>query len=420
MDLMTLVGTIRQCVQDIPAKDGRAEIGPRPFLVTLIFSFCRDTGQRTLTSLRRSMAATTRTLLARSTFWERLATQRLLTQLTTVTIHLMKTLTAQCAVTPKLLASLGVTGVLLLDSSSTTLPDDAASTFPAPRKNVAPAAIKWHLLIDVLKGAMEWFELTPAVQHDRKSVPPFDQLKGKLLLFDLGYWDTALLAAIADIGYFLCRVKATATIRVLQVIEGFPKHAFREQPFLDQRGPTKRRSNIVEVLGELYCHGKPVVQARVIGFWNPVDHLYHWYLTNLQVPVRLIYPLYRLRWQIELVFKAAKSSLRLADMPSANDRIIRSLMLVAIIGHLIAHPLSRYLAQELIADKQLAVSYQRAAMILVHLSETFRDYLLRPTRRVFQVLCEKLALLVPELYDPNYRHRDTSLQRVYKLVESEA
>lgn len=174
MDIMTLVGTIRQCVQNIPPKDGRAEIGPRSFLVTLIFSFCRDTGQRTLASLWRSMAAATGTLLARSTFWERLATQRLLTQLTTVTIHLMKKLTAQCAVTPKLLASLGVTGVLLLDSSSTTLPDEAASTFPAPRKNVAPAAIKWHLLIDVLKGAMEWFELTPAVQHDRKSVPPFD------------------------------------------------------------------------------------------------------------------------------------------------------------------------------------------------------------------------------------------------------
>jgi IS4 transposase len=62
---------------------------------------------------------------------------------------------------------------------------------------------------------------------------------------------------------------------------------------------------------------------------------YHWYLTNLQVPAQLIYPLYRNRWQIELLFKSLKSSFHLNEIPSNNPVLIENLVLANLIASVI-------------------------------------------------------------------------------------
>jgi hypothetical protein len=61
-----------------------------------------------------------------------------------------------------ILKNLGVTGIYLLDASSVTLPKKARKDFPAPRNNVVPAAIKWHLCMNLLSGMGEWFCLPEA------------------------------------------------------------------------------------------------------------------------------------------------------------------------------------------------------------------------------------------------------------------
>ena len=74
----------------------------------------------------------------------------------------------------------------------------------------------------------------------------------------------------------------------------------------------------------------------VIGFWNKSTTSYHWYVTNLAAEAKLINVLYRIRWQVELQFKAAKTSLQLADMPSANPAIIVNLLLASIAATLLS------------------------------------------------------------------------------------
>ena len=59
------------------------------------------------------------------------------------------------------------------------------------------------------------------------------------------------------------------------------------------------RSNILEVMVEKVCD-KGILCCRAIGFWNPCDKCYHWYITNLTVAAQLVYPLYRLRWKMNL------------------------------------------------------------------------------------------------------------------------
>lgn len=419
MQLKMFLDQIKDRFSQVSNQDPRATVGTRDLIATLVFCFSRDRGSfRSLDCIRKLVQTTLGVSISRGTFWERLATQKLCTTLEGLLASMIQKLACKLSITADLLKVLGVRTILLLDSTSSSLPKSAKEIFPAPRNNVAPAAIKLHLCFDLILGAVNWFQLTPATTHDRKGFPPIQSLRGCLIIFDLGYWDYHLLAEIKKIGgAFLTRVKSNAVIEVLEVIRGLPKKDFEGYSLFDRRLP-KKKSNIVEVLGQFSQNYKPLFSARVIGFWNPDRKLYHWYVTNLLVPAELIYPLYRLRWQIELVFKAFKSSLRLADLPSANPKIIYVLVYSALIANVIAQPIAYILALEFKMKKQITPSIQRAATILVHCSQDFTDFLISNSSASIKKLIDKLNLLKKEIFDPNWKKRETSLAKLVRMAEN--
>ncbi|WP_200335584.1 transposase [Thiocystis violacea] len=113
---------------------------------------------------------------------------------------------------------------------------------------------------------------------------------------------------------------------------------------------SRKKGDIIEVIIEKIHQGN-LLCYRVIGFWNPVEKQYHWYITNLTAAAYLMYPLYRLRWQIELIFKACKNSLNANSIPSANDTIIENLLLASIAAHLSTHTIFR-IGTEALGEKQ--------------------------------------------------------------------
>ncbi len=118
-------------------------------------------------------------------------------------------------------------------------------------------------------------------------------------------------------------------IYVREVIQGLSKGVIGSLLSLDL---SRKRGNIIEVITEKIYQGN-TWRHRVIGFWNPVEKSYHWYVTNLTAAAYLIYPLYRLRWQIELIFKACKNSLNANEITSQAENIIESLLLASIAAH---------------------------------------------------------------------------------------
>ena len=114
-------------------------------------------------------------------------------------------------------------------------------------------------------------------------------------------------------------------IEISEVVQGLSKqwigHALLSLDFSDKAG------KIIEVFTTKIYRGH-TLRYRVIGFWNPMAKDYHWYITNLIVPAYLIYPLSRLRWPIELIFKACKNSLNANQITSGDENIIESLLLV--------------------------------------------------------------------------------------------
>lgn len=406
----------KQIFDQIPESDGRAKVGPREFVISLIFSLSiMDRGGRTLDTLRRAVMKVTKMKFSRGGFWERLATERLLgflILLVQAAIQQMSGIFLSSSQLQALTVILNVKGILVLDSTSISLPEMAGAVFPGPRNNVAPAVIKWHNCFDLFGGKIKWFDLSAGTSHDHNHIPDLKLVIGHLIIFDLGYFDYCLMQAINNVGgYFLCRLKAKSIVRIDDVIQGLQKK-FIGKNLLSSRLP--KGKSVIEVLGS-FKDG--LFQFRVIGFWNPLDKTYHWYVTNLTVPAKLIYPLYRLRWAVELFFKMAKSSWRLSDITSANSNIIQVLMLASVLVTILSQPLAFQLAMlEYKDDEQFQMpSIQRAGILLVHINTELRDFLLTKGKASMTNLKSILKLFTTELFDPN-RNRDTTLQRVLREV----
>lgn len=162
--------------------------------------------------------------------------------------------------------------------------------------------------------------------------------------------------------------------------------------------------------------GKDILRCRAVGFWNPDEKRYHWYLTNLSVPAVVIYSLYRLRWQIELIFKSCKNSLNADAIPSADPNIIESLLLASIAAHLSSQSIHEFALNSLSQEKGLAVSFQRTAHVFSVLKNKFINCILNPIQENVEIITRRILLMMGELYDPNYRKRETSKAEVYRIL----
>lgn len=420
MRLKNILKDLQARFAAVPNSDPRAKVGTGSLIAVLVFFFRRDRHGRTLESLRKLVQEQFKTNFSRGGFWERLATRKLRDTLEALICSMVQSISHRLSISDGLLKVLQVKSILLLDSSSCTLPQKAKKNFPAPRNNVAPASVKLHLCFDIIKGAVDWFNITEATSHDRNSFPDIKSLKGKLIIFDLGYWDYSLLAQIiATGGFFLSRVKSSACIDVIKVIEGLPKRFEGWGDLFDRKFPN-RHSKIIEIIGSFSQNYKPLFEARVIGFWNPISKQYHWYVTNLSAPAKLIYPLYRLRWQIELIFKSLKATFRLADFTTANTNIIHVLLFAALIATIITHPIAFILAEEYKASREAAPSFQRAAMVISSCAKLFIAFLLSKKESDMMLLIRELNRQTSELFDPNYRKRKSSLMQAILLAKEMA
>jgi hypothetical protein len=116
------------------------------------------------------------------------------------------------------------------------------------------------------------------------------------------------------------------------------------------------------------------------------EHHYHWYLTNLKVAPTVIYPLYRLKWQVELIFKGCKSSLNADRMTSRNPLIIQNLLLASLAGQLASAAILQFGRDRLPQDRRLAVSFQRTAKIAALLARDFVRCFLAHTSQATEAL----------------------------------
>jgi hypothetical protein len=217
-------------------------------------------------------------------------------------------------------------------------------------------------------------------------------------------------------GFFVSRIKSNAVLTITEVIQGMSTKKYLGMSLLSIKH-SRKKGDIIEVMIEKICKNEKKLTCRAIGFWNPATKRYYWYLTNLSVGACLIYPLYRFRWQIELIFKSCKQSLNASRLTSNNSNIIESLLLATIIAKLASQTILQTAIPYLSQAEQLAFSYQRIAKVALHIHTEFISFLLNDCHQYLRTLIDKIKLFANEIFDPNYHHRKTTLAEIHRLLE---
>lgn len=238
--------------------------------------------------------------------------------------------------TPSLVS--GFNRLLLKDSSKFTIPSEFANDYPGYggfHKGNAIMNIQYEY--DLFTGNWASLNFTKATRNDQQDSKETLSLieKDDLLVRDLGYVTmTYLNGVMKNKAYFLNRLPTTVNvysqkddgyqpINWIEIDKKFEKNALSQMELdvvLTMKNKLGARMIILPVPEQIYCqrikNASKHAKSKGCQLSNEykIKSKYNIYITNVpqeKLSFKDIVHLYRLRWQIELVFKSWKSNLSL-------------------------------------------------------------------------------------------------------------
>ena len=283
--------------------------------------------------------------------------------------------------------------VLLHDSTVEPLPEHLAKLFPGPgngRKR-RYASLKIQFVCDLLSAKTLHLSLSGFTRNDQAASPDILRLlqPGDLIIRDLGYFVLKVLEKIQLAhAFFLSRYRHGVLVYDPQT--GEPIHLaklLRPGQSLDRQvllGREKIPARLVAqpVAQALANERRRKARANRDYRLNPSrEHLYllGWNLFVSNVPrsvwpAKALQPIYRLRWRVEIIFKAWKSHLGLSQLNCRTAPLLSLSVLTKLLFCIIVYQLCNSL--ELLGDHHQHVSLLRLARILGHCACWFAATLL--------------------------------------------
>jgi Transposase DDE domain len=264
--------------------------------------------------------------------------------------------------------------IIIQDGSSFAIHNALCHVFPGRFNAVKPAAVELHCTMDVLRDAPLIMVLSPDTDAEHDYRPEPASLKGALFLADRGYLDLSYLRAVdRQGGSFIVRAKDGLNPRVLDAFREDGKRVKscqdRDLQAIIAKLPKKQR---VELAVEWLLDHQPF-RLRLIAIWNKEKKCFVYLLTNLdkmRYPIEKICLGYKLRWQVELLFKEWKSHTNLHAFDTEKEYITESLIWAS----LSAATLKRFLAHAAEHLLEVVISTRKAAMMPAYvLPELFRS-----------------------------------------------
>jgi len=340
------------------------------FFWTLVLGF--GTGHhRTLAALRRAYQVATGQSVAPSAFYDRFTPALVRFLKATVLWALSRVAQPVRPLRGKLAQ---FTDLVVTDSTVLRLHDLLESTFPACRTNHTRAALKMHTVLSVLGTGPRSVRITSERVHDGPVFQVGPWVKGRLLLFDLGYFRYQLFCCIdRNKGFFIVRLKSNANPLIVGVNQTWRGRSVEllGQRIQDVRKRLQRQSLDVqvEVTFKRRVYGgvrhKGIERFRLVGVRDAHTGEYHLYLTNIP-PERLdatdIAQTYAARWLVELFFRELKSHYRGDQMPSAKRAVVEALLYAVLWTVLVSRTLLET-ARRRLGDKGRRLPTERWAIV---------------------------------------------------------
>lgn len=255
--------------------------------------------------------------------------------------------------------------IWIQDGTSFALHHGLAGAFPGRFTAITPAAVEIHATMSLYQDEAITVSLAPDSQGERDFLPAPTELRGRLLLADRGYTDTAYARNVtAAGGSFVIRFKKGMNPTV---VTGWAAST-RMRGIAGQKLKAvmgKFRNKSVDLDAE-WGQGEQKTAMRLLFAWNPQEKDHMILATNLNretFDTATVLTLYRLRWQVELLFKEWKSHANLHKFSTVKPQIAEGMMWAS----LCAAILKRYLAHTVDwIYKAAATSTQKVAMALGH------------------------------------------------------
>lgn len=250
--------------------------------------------------------------------------------------------------------------ISIQDGTSYALHDGLKEHFPGRFNTVKPAAVELHATLDLLTETLTKVSLAPDTESERAFLPEPASLAGTLLLADRGYPSFSYLKEVEEAGgFFVMRAKGNLKSWVLATFKDGQLIELDEAvslPEYIERHDADRLDLLIEPR-----QGSGFHVLRMVVLKTAKGRIY--LLTNLPADAfstEMVGLAYRLRWQVELLFKEWKSYANLHAFVTRDQHIAEGLIWAS----LSAAVLKRFLAQAAQHVGQVAISTRKAAMML--------------------------------------------------------
>lgn len=229
-------------------------------------------------------------------------------------------------------------------------------------------------------------DITADTVSERSRLPKPESLRGKLLLADRGYFDVAYVNQVAACGgHVLQRVQQANPIVEVTRING------RRVPVLDGVELVALLSAARDAALDLdVLWPRKQIRLRIVSFSPPDAETRTTLITSLprsQFSAAQLGQLYRLRWQIEILFKELKSFARLGRWNTRKESLTRAL----IWGSVLVMTLKRFLAHRAVPTGVVASTLSAAKALPLVLGDVLlamirRRSITAPFRRMMRFL----------------------------------
>jgi len=228
------------------------------------------------------------------------------------------------------------------DSTTVRLRSGLAEVFSSGAKVKDRAGVKLHGAISLRSAALVQMKLTDERTADVTAIDLGKRLDDVLVLLDRGYGAHRLFASIEQGGgAYVTRLKGSSNPTITAVKRGKPRSGSAKGMSFDDalEAGLIKFGKVSDIDVELRVGKSDVHAARVVGLPRKAQDgsvETWWYLTNLdrkRFPPEVLADLYRMRWEVELLWKQLKSRFRLADLDSLTAHNVEMLMHVSVLAY---------------------------------------------------------------------------------------
>lgn len=329
--------------------------------------------------------------------------------------------------------------VRIFDSSSWDIDPKLQTVLPGSGGGASDANCKLQASYEYKRGELGFFHVSPGRKPDQAYSPTLPDLveKGDLVLTDQGYFKVRTFRQYHEKGsFFLSRFLVRTTLRSPETLDIIDPGAILKRfdgdtlelnvimgKDKDEQTPCRLICMRVSQQVANERRRKLLKESKKKGRTPSQTHLElcDWTLLVTNVPAELLpaqmaYSLYRLRWQIELLFKQLKSILRIHQSNTGReDRLLCELygkLLAAVLIHRVHGSLQNDLwnsqRRELSFDKFHKRFQERAFLLLRHF--------LLSLKAAISFLRAEIPRLLNACVKAHQPSRQTTLQRIDQAV----